>query len=71
MYAWLWTERSRRHRLASNQYLFCIRRVDRTLRCSRNTIGAYASALDQLVRAHPADEALRDQTLWLTADSSD
>jgi predicted nuclease of predicted toxin-antitoxin system len=42
---------------------------DRTLPRSRNTIGAYVRALDQFLRAHPAEDALRDQVRWLTADS--
>lgn len=43
---------------------------DRTLRRSRNTIGAYVRAIDRLLRAHPAEDALRDQIRWLEADSA-
>lgn len=38
---------------------------DRTLPRSRNTIGPYVSALERLLRAHPAEDALQDQTVWL------
>jgi hypothetical protein len=44
---------------------------DRTLKRSRNTIGAYVSALDKFIAAHPAEDALREETRWLTADSRD
>lgn len=43
--------------------------TDRTLKRSCNTIGAYASALEKFMRAHPAEGALCDQIRWLTADS--
>lgn len=42
---------------------------DRTLRRSRNTIGAYVKAIDRLLRDHPADDALRDHIRWLEADA--
>lgn len=42
---------------------------DRTLRRSRNAIGAYVRALDGLLQAHSADHSLADQVRWLTADS--
>ena len=42
---------------------------DRTLRRSRNTIGAYVKAIDRVLRDHPADDALRDQIRWLEADA--
>lgn len=42
---------------------------DRTPRRSRNTIGAYVRALDHLLQAQPAVNALADQLRWLTADS--
>jgi predicted nuclease of predicted toxin-antitoxin system len=41
---------------------------DRTLRRSRNTIGAYVRAIHRLLREHPAEDALRDQIRWLEAD---
>lgn len=41
---------------------------DRTLKRSRNTIGAYVRAIDRLLREHPAEDATRDQILWLQAD---
>jgi predicted nuclease of predicted toxin-antitoxin system len=44
---------------------------DRTLGRSRNTIGAYVSTLDRFMRAHPAEDALREQNQWLSGDSSD
>lgn len=40
---------------------------DRTLRRSRNTIGAYVRAIDRLLREHPTEDALRDQIRWLEA----
>jgi len=43
---------------------------DRTLRRSRNTIGTYVRAIDRLLRAHLAEDALRDQIRWLEADSA-
>jgi Domain of unknown function (DUF5615) len=43
---------------------------DRTLRRSRNTIGAYVRAIDLLLRAHPAEDALHAQIRWLEADSA-
>jgi predicted nuclease of predicted toxin-antitoxin system len=42
---------------------------DRTLQRSRNTIGVYIKAIDRLLREHPSEDALRDQILWLQADS--
>ena len=42
---------------------------DRTLRRSRDTIGAYVRGLDRLLRALPAEDALRDQLRWLEADT--
>lgn len=41
---------------------------DRTLRRSRDTIGAYVRALDRVLRSHPSDDALRDQIRWLQRD---
>jgi predicted nuclease of predicted toxin-antitoxin system len=41
---------------------------DRTLRRSRNTIGAYVRAIDRLLREHPTEDALRDQIRWLEAN---
>lgn len=41
---------------------------DRTLRRSRDTIGAYVRALDRVLRSHPGDDALRDQIRWLEHD---
>lgn len=38
---------------------------DRTLPRAMRAIGAFVSALDTLLAAHPADDALRDQTRWL------
>ncbi|MGA8364240.1 MAG: DUF5615 family PIN-like protein [Solirubrobacteraceae bacterium] len=38
---------------------------DRTLKRSRNTIGAYVSAIDRLLREHSEENALRDQIIWL------
>jgi hypothetical protein len=32
---------------------------------SRNTVGVYVCALDEYLRAHPANEALRDRDDWL------
>ena len=40
---------------------------DRTLKRSRNTIGAYVKAIDRLLREHPEEDALRDQIIWLQA----
>lgn len=42
---------------------------DRTLRRSRNTIGAYVRAIDRLLRAHSAEDALLEQIRWLEADT--
>jgi hypothetical protein len=42
---------------------------DRTLRRSRDTIGAYVRALETCLRAHPAEDSLRDQVFWLQAES--
>ena len=44
---------------------------DHTLQRSRNTIGAYVSALDRFMAEHSAQDALSDQIRWLTADSRD
>ncbi|MCP9488873.1 MAG: DUF5615 family PIN-like protein [Solirubrobacteraceae bacterium MAG38_C4-C5] len=38
---------------------------DRTLPRSMGALGAFVSALDGLLAAYPADDALRDQTCWL------
>ncbi|MDQ3767900.1 MAG: DUF5615 family PIN-like protein [Actinomycetota bacterium] len=38
---------------------------DRSLPRSMGAIGAFVSALDGLLAAHPASDALRDQTRWL------
>jgi hypothetical protein len=38
---------------------------DRSLPRSMGAIGAFVSALDALLAAHPANDALRDQTRWL------
>lgn len=38
---------------------------DSTMARSRHTIGRYVAALDALLEANPADEALADQVHWL------
>jgi Domain of unknown function (DUF5615) len=40
---------------------------DSTLGRSRNTIGAYVSALDRFMAEHSAQDALSDQIRWLRA----
>ncbi len=44
---------------------------DRTLGRSRNTIGACVRALHRFMKEHPAEDALRDQIRWLTAEPSE
>jgi hypothetical protein len=44
---------------------------DRTLARSRNTIGAYVSALEKFMGEHQADDALREEIRWLSTESSD
>ena len=41
---------------------------DRTLRRSRDTIGAYVRALEMCLQAHPAEDALHDRIRWLEAE---
>ena len=38
---------------------------DRSLPRTMGAVGAFVSALEGLLAAHPADDALRDQTRWL------
>ncbi|MDQ3306072.1 MAG: DUF5615 family PIN-like protein [Actinomycetota bacterium] len=38
---------------------------DSSMPRGRRTIGRYLEALEEILQAHPGDEALRDQVLWL------
>lgn len=38
---------------------------ERSMPRSRNTIGLYVRVLDELLEAHPAEDALRNQLRWL------
>lgn len=38
---------------------------DRSMPRSRNTIGLFVRVLDELLEAHPAEDALRNQLRWL------
>jgi predicted nuclease of predicted toxin-antitoxin system len=38
---------------------------DRSMPRARNTIGLFVRVLDELLQAHPAEDALRNQLRWL------
>lgn len=57
---------ARRWAVSGQRHFGVIFTSDRSLPRERDFIGAYASKLDALMRAHPAESDLMDQILWLT-----